>query len=90
MADRTEGRWSTGEEYETCDYTEDTDDDKKIRKANARAQQKKRRLQPHRPAMVLPSNIDRPHFFRTGPQDHSTYVSDVGSGVISEGTVRHK
>ena len=26
----------------------------------------------------------------TGPQDHSAYVFDVGSGVISEGTVRHK
>ena len=26
----------------------------------------------------------------TGPQDHSAYVFDLGSGVISEGTVRHK
>ena len=79
IADRTEGGWSTVEEYETCDYAEDSDDNKKIRQTNARALQKKRRLQPRRPAMVLPSNIDRPHLFRTGPQDHLTYVSDVGS-----------
>ena len=90
IADRTEGGWSTVEEYEKCDYAEDSDDDKKIRLANARALQKKRRLQPRRSAMVLPSNIDRPHLFRTGPQDHSTYVSNVGSEVISEGTVGHK
>ena len=64
IADRTEGGWSTVEEYETCDYADDSDDDKKIRQANARALQKKRRLQPCRPAMVLPSNIERPHLFR--------------------------
>ena len=64
IADRTEGGWSTVEEYELCDYADDSDDDKKIRQANARALQKKRRLQPRRPAMVLPSNIDRPHLFR--------------------------
>ena len=64
IADRTEGGWSTVEEYETCDNADDSDDDKKIRQANARALQKKPRLQPRRPAMVLPSNIDRPHLFR--------------------------
>ena len=64
IADRTEGWWSTVEEYETCDNANDSDDDKKIRQANARALQKKRRLQPRRPAMVLPSTIDRPHLFR--------------------------
>ena len=41
IADRTEGWWSTVEEYETCDVAEDSDNDKKIRHANARALQKK-------------------------------------------------
>ena len=41
IAEGTEGGWSTGEEYETCDYADDSDDDRKIRQANARALQAK-------------------------------------------------
>ena len=40
--------------YSEEHYEDDSDDDKKIRQANARALQKKRWLQPRRPAMVLP------------------------------------
>ena len=63
-----------------------------------------RRMPGHCRRNVGYNNIDQQWFFleiltdliffvankATGPQDHSAYVFDVGSGVISEGTVRHK
>lgn len=65
IADRTEGGWTTVEEYEKCDYADDSDDDKKIRQANTRALQKKRRLQPRRSATVTSYDINRGnHLFR--------------------------
>ena len=81
IADRTEGGWSTVEEYRTCDYVDDSDDNKNIRHANARALQrklhKKRWLQPHKPAMVLPSNIDRPHLFRVQQSNRAAGPLDI-------------
>ena len=63
-----------------------------------------RRMPGHYRRNVGYSHVDQQWFFlviltgliffvankATGSQDHSTYVSDVVSGVISEGTVRHK
>lgn len=46
IADKTEGGWTTVEEYQMRELAEDSDDDKKIRQANARALQKKGKLQP--------------------------------------------
>ena len=51
ILDRIEGGLATVDEYETCDYAVDSDDDKKTRQANTRALQKKRRLQQNRSAM---------------------------------------
>ena len=63
IADRTDGGWSTVEEYETCDYADDSHNDKKRRQVNAMVLQKKRHLQPRRPAMGPSSNINKPHLF---------------------------
>ena len=63
-----------------------------------------RRMPGHYRRNVGYSHVDQQWFFlviltglisfiankATGPQDHSTYASDVGSGVISEGTVRQE
>ena len=58
LADITKGGCSTLEEYETCAYADDSDDDKISDMQTAL--QKKRSLQPHRPAMVPSSKINRP------------------------------
>ena len=63
IEDKTEGDWATVEEYQTSDLAEDTDDDKKIRQANARALQKKRKLQ-HRPSLTSGDLGDRYTIFR--------------------------
>ena len=62
IADKTEGGWATVEEYQTSDLAEDSDDDKKIRQANARALQKKRKLQ-HRPSLTRGDMGDRYSLF---------------------------
>ena len=63
IEDKTEGGWATVEEYQTSDLAEDTDDDKKIRQANARALQKERKLQ-HRPSLTSGDLGDRYTIFR--------------------------
>ena len=89
IVDRTEGGWGTVEEYETCDYADDSDDDRKIGQANSRALQKKRRLQPRRSSTVTSNDNSRVHLF-LGQQGHSISVSGAASGVILDGTVGHK
>ena len=44
VADKTEGGWATFEEYQTSELAEDSEDDKKVQQANARALQKERQL----------------------------------------------
>lgn len=94
IADRTEGGWGTVEEYETCDYADDSDDDRKIRQANSRALQK----------IVVYSHVDLRRLLQTiiagfiffvanikaGQQGHSISVSGAASGVILDQTVGHK
>ena len=63
IADRTEGGWTTVEEYQQIDYADDSDDDRKIRQANARALQKKRRLQRRTPASATTDINHRVIFF---------------------------
>ena len=77
IADRTEGGWGTVEEYETCDYADDSDDDRKIRQANSRALQKKRRLQPRRSSTVTSNDNSRVHLFRGQHKGRSAGPLDI-------------
>ena len=63
IAEKKEGGWATVEEYQKSDLAEDSDDVKKIRQANARALQKKRKLQ-HRPSLTRSDMGDRYCLFR--------------------------
>ena len=93
-ADRTEGGWSTVEKYEICDYADYSDDYKKIRQANTKAPQKKCRLQPRRPAMVLSSETSRSSLFRGQQSNRAAGPLDIcfccGLKGHFEGTVRHR
>lgn len=63
IADKTEGGWSTVEEYQLHDYADNSDDDRKIRQANVRALQKKKRLQ-RRPTSTPVNSSNQNHLFR--------------------------
>ena len=43
LADKSDNGWSTANEYVTDDLAENSDDDKKIRRAEARAEQKRKK-----------------------------------------------
>ena len=98
IADRTEGGWTTVEEYQQIDYADDSDDDRKIRQANARALQKKRRLQRRTPASATTDINHRGHLFRgppppprgTEPRAPRTHASAAVLGDTSDVTVEHR
>ena len=89
IADKTEGGWATVEEYQTSDLAEGLDDDKKIRQANARALQKKRKLQ-HRPSLTRGDMGDRYSLFRpcNTPRGRIAEPNDVCFRCGSKGHVR--
>ena len=64
IADRTEGGWTTVEEYQQIDYADDSDDDRKIHQANAQALQKKQRLQRRTPASDVTVEHRSPTVYR--------------------------
>ena len=77
IADRTEGGWTTVEEYQQIDYADDSDDDRKIRQANARALQKKRHLQRRTPVSATTDINHRGHLFRGPPRYRTAGPSDT-------------
>ena len=98
IADRTDGGWTIVEEYQQIDYADDSDDDRKIRQANARALQKKRRLQRRTPASATTDINHRGHLFRappppprgTEPRAPRTPASAAVLGDTSDVTVEHR
>ena len=93
IADKTEGGWATVEdgveEYQTNVLAEDSDDVKKIRQANARALQKKRKLQ-HRPSLTRSDMGDRYSLFRpyNTPRGRTAEPNDVCFRCGSKGHLR--
>ena len=89
IADRTEGGWTTVDEYEKSDYADNSEDDKKIRQANTRALQKKRRLQHRASSLAISSDSKRGHLFRE--RDRTAGQFDIcfrcGLEAISHATV---
>ena len=79
IADKTEGGWINVDEYETSDLADDSDNEKKIRQANARALSKKQRKLQHRSPIVRSDLGGDRSLFRpyNAPRGRTSEPSDI-------------